>query len=163
MKKTLLIALALIMAVSMAAFVLTGCGQSESKKSEEEVKEDVLESVVPPEGFELEGSWQDENSQRAMMDIKKTGAKDEYEVLISWGSSATESTSWQFTGTFDREGGFLYYKNCVKTNLTFDENDKETAKTEYKDGEGAISYLNGKLKWQDKKEDAGKDCLFVKE
>ena len=161
MKKTLIITLALLISISSMAAVLTGCSSESKAKDPDDIKKEALETVVPPEGFVLEGSWYDETSQRASMDITPTGKDDEYEILVSWGNGAAETITWQMSGTFDREGGFLYYDNCVKTVHRFDENDNEETRVEYENGEGAIKYFDGKLTWEDKQEDIGKDCKFA--
>ena len=164
MKKRLFIGIILLITICALSCMFTGCSsKSDNKANTDEIDpKNVLESVRPPEDFVLEGSWSDESSGRAAMDITKGKGEDEYEVLITWANGAAEKVSWKFSGTFDREGGFLSYEDCVKTTITFDENDNDTAKTEYENGKGAISYLDGKLRWEDKQEDAGKDCNFVK-
>ena len=165
MKKRLFTGIILLITICALSCMFTGCSsKSDNNANKDEVNPgNVLESVRPPKDFVLEGSWSDENSQRAVMDITKGKGEDEYEVLISWANGAAEKISWQFSGTFDREGGFLSYEDCVKTVHTFDENDNETTMTEYENGKGAISYLDGKLRWEDKQENIGEDCRFVKD
>ncbi len=138
-------------ATVIMVIILASCGNSAEPVS----SVDLIDRVVPPEDFVLEGDWQDETSERAAMSIFKNG--DKYDVEISWANSADETVFWNFSGEFDREGGFLYYDDCMKTIVT-----EESEDVEYEKGTGAIAYLDGKLSWQDDKEDAGKDCVFVK-
>ena len=149
-KCAVLMALTILMVITMAA-----CSSKEKKPT----PEDVVEKVAPPENFELAGEWQDTVSQRAMMTID-AGEGDTYDVEINWGSSADETTTWTFSGTFDTAGGFLYYEDCQKVTTTADKDGNIQEKVEYENGEGAISYYDGYLRWEDKKEDAGKDCKF---
>lgn len=139
--------------------------QTEEQQKEEEEKkdaeEDLLKAVVPPEDFELAGEYQDETSQRATMTITPDG-EDHYQVEISWGDSDTQTTVWAFEGDFDREGGLLSYKDCIKSILTVTEDDGMKEEIVYESGKGALLYFDEGLHWQDDKEDAGKGCVFVK-
>lgn len=177
MKKIILVLLAVLIMLSMVG-VLWACrlnininpGQKSGEKTEERQEEqkksedpaeDVLKAVVPPEDFELAGEYQDETSQRAMMTITPEG-EDHYQIEISWGSSATEMTVWTFEGDFDYAGGLLSYKDARKVIDSFNENEGEKEEVLYEDGTGALMYYDEGLHWQDDKEDAGKECHFVK-
>ena len=138
-------------ATVIMVIILASCGNSAEPVS----SVDPVDRVVPPEDFVLAGDWQDETSQRAAMTIFENG--DKYDVEISWANSADETVFWNFSGEFDRDRGFLSYKDCMKTIVT-----EESEDVEYEDGTGSIMYLDGNLIWQDDKEDAGADCVFVK-
>ena len=175
MKKTIVVLIAVMtitaMTVGLSACRLNiGLGDKTEEKTEqkqEEQKEtkdpvqDVLKAVVPPEDFELAGEYQDETSQRASMTITPEG-EDHSQVEISWGDSASETTVWTFEGDFDYAGGMLSYKKGRKVIDSFSESEGEKEKVLYKDGTGALLYYEEGLHWQDDKEDAGKDCHFVK-
>ena len=124
--------------------------------------EKALKAVVPPEDFDPVGEYQDETSQRAMMTITPEGEEDHYTVEISWGSSAFETTIWEFEGDFSYDSGMLTYENCAKYELTVDDKGKQQEKTVYKDGKGALLYYEGGFHWDDKKENAGEECHFIK-
>ncbi len=148
-----------------------GNGGSESKPKEQasadsgsviDTEEEVLNKVVPPEDFEPAGEYQDETSERAMMTITHEGEEDHYQVEISWGSSAFETTIWEFDGNFDPEGGMISYDNCAKYELKLDEDGYQQETAIYKNGKGALLYYEDGWHWDDKKENAGKDCHFIK-
>lgn len=173
-----ILSLAMILAVMV---LMVGCvhvnindtsGSDSGKQSEEQSApnsedvqdsvDDVMKAVVPPEDFDPVGEYQDETSQRAMMTITPEGEEGHYVVNIDWGSSAWETTIWEFEGDFDRDAGMLSYKKCTKYELYLDENDKQQEKVIYDDGTGALMYYEDGFHWEDKKENAGKDCHFIK-
>jgi len=118
----------------------------------------VMPSEVPgapsASSLQLAGSWQDSVSQRATMDITPLGG-DDYAVLISWSSSASETTSWTFSGHFDQATKRLDYTDATKTNLVFaDDGTEETSTVVGQNGTGALIYEDGKLRWQDDEQEA---------
>ena len=125
-------------------------------------EEEVLKAVVPPDDFEPMGEYEDKTSQRAMMTITPEGEEGHYSVLISWGSSAFETTIWEFDGDFDRDSGMLTYDNCCKYELTVDENGKQHEDQKYEKGKGALLYYENGFHWDNKKDDDGKECYFYK-
>ncbi|MBQ3282109.1 MAG: hypothetical protein IJH41_06870 [Eubacterium sp.] len=151
-----------------------GSGKTEQQNQEEQqdempdggVPEDpgeqALQSVVPPEGFDPVGEYQDETSKRAVMTITPEGEEGHYSVIISWGSSAFETTIWEFDGDFDYESGMLSYENCCKYELVLDENDKQQEEKKYEGGKGALMYFEGGFHWDNEKDGDGKDCYFIK-
>lgn len=141
-----------VLALVLAAFAACGTPVEE---------EDVKEAVTVPEDFQLAGSWMDENSQRAVMTIEEEGG-DKYSVEVSWSSGADQTTVWTFSGEFKREGGFLYFTDGKKAELTTDEQGRTAEEVKYEDGSGVITYRDGALYWQDDKEAAGDECKFVR-
>ena len=124
--------------------------------------DDVLKAVVPPKDFDPVGEYQDRTSQRATMTITPEGEEGHYSVVISWGSSAFETTIWEFDGNFDWDSGMLSYNNCVKYELKVDENGKQHEEVKYENGDGALLYYEYGFHWDNKKDNAGKDCFFFK-
>lgn len=166
----LMMIMMVIALIAGMALMMTACGKSskssdadgsssEPKQEEVPTAEDVIEKVAPPEDFEFAGIWEDSTSQRASMTVIADGS-DKYEVEINWGDSAEETTTWAFSGTFDMKGGFLSYEDCQKTITTFKDGGEMKETVEYTGGKGAIMYFDGYLKWEDKEENAGKDCKF---
>ena len=51
--------------------------------------------------YAFAGSWQDEVSQRASMDVTQDGRH--VEILVHWGGSATEAASWEISGNTIRK------------------------------------------------------------
>ncbi len=177
LKRCTALAAAVVLAAAAAA-LMTGCGAkagnaegSGDKKVEQEdasslIPEDkgadVLNSAVPPEDFDPVGEYQDDTSERANMTITPEGEEGHYSVMIRWGSSADQTTIWEFEGDFDRGSGMLPYEKCKKIELFLDDNGYEKEDIKYEDGKGALLFYEGGFHWEDKKESAGQDCYFVK-
>ena len=108
--------------------------------------------------MDLTGSWQDEVSQRATMEIEKaeTGT---YHIMIHWSSSAKEASTWEISGTYDEESGMLSYQDGEYCVHTWDDQDKETISGE-EITQGALLKEGDKLRWQDSKNST--DAVFVK-
>lgn len=122
----------------------------------DEISEEFLSQVSGE--MDLSGSWEDEISQRAHMDVTKN-ADGSYSILVSWGSSASETSIWQITGTYDEKSGMLSYENGSYTVHTWDEEGVETV-SEPEITKGAFMKEGDKLRWKDSKNsDSG---LFVK-
>ncbi len=110
----------------------------------------------------LMGSWQDEVSQRAMMEVSRV--KDQtYLFKVTWGGSATESAVWEIEATYDEASGMANYSDGKYYILTVDENGKETISGE-ESTSGAFMKEGEKLRWQDSKNVAGgvETPVFVK-
>lgn len=154
MKKTV----ALLIAILMSASVLTACGKSQDVKANEEGQQEIGTQLEENEDISLAGSWQDEVSQRASMDVKKN-EDGSYDILVSWGSSASETSTWEIHGTYDAQSGTLTYDNGKYSVHTWDEKDNETISGE-ETTKGSFSNEGDKLRWKDSKNSA--DGLFVK-
>lgn len=111
------------------------------------------------ERFYLSGSWQDEVSQRASMDVTKN-SDGSYDIMVHWGASAWESAIWEIHGTYDEASGTLSYQDGKYYVHAVDENDQETIYGE-ETTTGAFIREDGKLRWKDSKN--SEEGLFVKE
>ena len=149
MKKKILIVITALMMI----FAMSACGGSKNDSAELSAG-DVINLVSPPEDFVLEGTWQDED-KGLTMEIVENG--DKYDVNIYTDDDENELTMWTMSGEFDMTGGFLSYTDGTKAAILAEEENFD-----YEDGQGSISYYDGNLLWEDKTEDAGKDCVFVK-
>ena len=161
-----------VLILSMLTF--TACGKKKEESFEEvdpeavveEAQKEVEEADAKKDEFladftgemDLAGSWQDEVSQRATMDVEKaeTGT---YHILIHWASGAKEASTWEISGTYDETSGMLSYENGNYTVHTWDENDKETISDE-EVTKGTLMKEGDKLRWSDSKNE--EDGLFVK-
>ena len=161
-----------VLILSMLTF--TACGKKKEESFEEVDPEAVVEEAqkevevadAKKDEFladftgemDLTGSWQDEVSQRATMDVEKaeTGT---YHILIHWASGAKEASTWEISGTYDETSGMLSYENGNYTVHTWDENDKETISDE-EVTKGTLMKEGDKLRWSDSKNE--EDGLFVK-
>ena len=93
----------------------------------------------------------------------ETPAGDVYKVGIVWGSSYNEVCRWDYTCTLDKEGKVLSDPGTgIRTDIVFGaEGATETAKVVYSDGAAEFTIdQDGKLLWNDKKEDAAQDMAF---
>lgn len=161
-----------VLILSMLTF--TACGKKKEESFEEvdreavveEAQKEVEEADAKKDEFladftgemDLTGSWQDEVSQRATMDVEKaeTGT---YHILIHWASGAKEASTWEISGTYDETSGMLSYENGNYTVHTWDENDNETISDE-EVTKGTLMKEGDKLRWSDSKNE--EDGLFVK-
>ena len=167
MKKNLLVIVTLVGSI----LVMTACG---GKKEEapaptpESVQEEVKEVITETESenvvadftgdMDLAGSWDDEVSKRATMDVTKND-DGSYDILVHWGGSATEAAIWTIHGEYDPVSGMLAYEDGIYSVHTFDDNGKETVSGEEKT-KGAFMKEGDKLRWQDSKNT--EDGLFSK-
>jgi len=131
--------------------------QAESEVQAVEQKTDELLADFTGK-MDLAGSWQDEISKRAVMDV--TANEDgSYDIVINWAGSATEKAVWQIHGTYDEVSGMLSYEDGRYSIHTWDENDNETVSDE-EVTKGAFMKEGEKLRWQDSKN--SEDGVFVK-
>ena len=161
-----------VLILSMLTF--TACGKKKEESFEEvdpeavveEAQKEVEEADAKKDEFladftgemDLTGSWQDEVSQRATMDVEKaeTGT---YHILIHWASGAKEASTWEISGTYDETYGMLSDENGNYTVHTWDENEKEKISDETVK-KGKLMKEGDKLRWSDSKNE--EDGLFVK-
>ena len=161
-------------ALVLSVMAFSACGKKKEENFEEvdpqavvdEVQKEVEEADAKKDEFledftgemDLTGSWQDEVSQRATMDVEKaeTGT---YHILIHWASGAKEASTWEISGTYDETSGMLSYENGGYTVHTWDENDNETI-SEEDVTKGALMKEGDKIRWSDSKNE--EDCVFVK-
>ena len=178
------LATATLIAVFIGAIGLAACGQKQTQQAQEKTEEEkeqlaeeasaeadaiTEEAITEAEEMEdevladfvgeidLAGSWQDEVSQRASMDItvNDDGSCD---IYVHWGGSATETAIWQIHGTYDPTSGMLTYEDGAYSIHTFD-GDKETVSGE-ETTQGTFMKEGDKLRWSDSKNED--DCVFVK-
>ena len=161
-------------ALVLSVMAFSACGKKKEENFEEvdpqavvdEAQKEVEEADAKKDEFledftgemDLTGSWQDEVSQRATMDVEKaeTGT---YHILIHWASGAKEASTWEISGTYDETSGMLSYENGGYTVHTWDENDNETI-SEEDVTKGALMKEGNKIRWSDSKNE--EDCVFVK-
>ena len=130
--------------------------ESEVQAVEDSIQNEVLSDFTGK--MDLAGSWQDEISKRATMDV--TANEDgSYDIVINWAGSATEKAVWQIHGTYDEVSGMLSYEDGRYSIHTWDENDNETVSDE-EVTKGAFMKEGEKLRWQDSKN--SEDGVFVK-
>ena len=93
--------------------------------------------------------------------ISREGAG--YLVEIQWASSAAEGSRWSYPCTYDNYSGILFSNDDgTRIDYVFTEDGNGTNNMVYNDGHGVFVLRNGKLTWQDKKENAGEGIEFIK-
>lgn len=122
----------------------------------DQLLKEFQESTV--EDVDLSGSWQDEISQRASMDVTKND-DGSYDILVHWGGSAFETAIWEIHGTYDVAAGELLYADGKYSIHTFEEDGTETISSEETTNGGFIME-DGKLRWKDSMNDS--EGLFTK-
>lgn len=133
--------------------------ETEVKTAVTEEPETEPPAAESPDPENFTGEWVDTNSGRCFMTIT-CGDGVNYDIEITWGSTASESSQWLFSGTYDaKEEGIVY--SGKRLLVVCDENGIRNETVTYDDGKGVI-YIgrNGKLYWEDHKEDMGADCTF---
>ena len=164
MKKTM----ALLMALLIGTSALAACRRTQDFVRKEEKRqrtdgqmENDADSPAPDGSagqMELQGSWQDEVSQRATMIV--TGNDDgSYDILVMWSSSAAEYSAWEIRGTFDEEDGVLRYKDGKYSVHTVDGAGNETVSGR-ETTKGSFSRNGKKLRWIDSENSI--EGLFVR-
>lgn len=84
-----------------------------------------------------------------------------YVATVDWSSSASESTQWTYSCSYDKDSSsMICKKGAARVELT-SSGGKEKTKTVYKDGSGSFVIKNGTLRWTDDKENAGADMYFL--
>lgn len=112
--------------------------------------------------FDFNGGWSDSTSGRCYMEIISQNDKY-YEILIDWANSASENTHWEFMAEYDANRGCLVYQNGQRTEQYFPDGGGTVQETVvYTDGSGTIYPEDGRLYWNDYKENAGSNCVFEK-
>ncbi len=109
--------------------------------------------------LDIAGSWQDEVSKRATMEVQEMD-DGTCLVSISWGNSATESAEWVINGKYDPVSGMLSYTDGSYAIYTWDAQGNGSVSDE-EVTEGALMKEGEKLRWQDSKLE--KDAVFVKQ
>ncbi len=122
----------------------------------DEAANEVIDAVSGD--LDISGSWQDEVSQRACMDAVKN-SDGSYDIKVSWGGSAFETSIWEIHGTYDSASGMIAYEDGAYSVHTYDEDGNETISGEELT-KGAFMKEGDKLRWQDSKN--SEDGMFVK-
>lgn len=98
----------------------------------------------------ITGSYADRISQRATMDIVYNDAEEYYEVVIRWGSSATETTQWTMTAYDGGNTNELTYEDCSCDNLIYGDDDSFESKNIFQGGKGKLTVNEDMtISWKD--------------
>ena len=149
--KKLSLLMVLLMVVTMA-LSLGACGGS----GEAEPSEDGQNPIMNFVGYYVSG--------RANIFVSAEDSENGASAIVTWGSSATEYSSWTMSGTFDSETLQFEYHDCVKTDYVYEDGSEDpTASEVYTGGHGFFTFAEGDtltLTWQDDQEHIADDMVF---
>ena len=108
----------------------------------------------------LAGEYTDSFSGRAVLDLESV--QGAVKGLVSWGSSASENDTWNFTLKLG-EDGLFYYTDCLHARHTWDDKGNEKVEEIAKDQSGYFE-LNekGTMLWTGAAEEDCRECAFDK-
>jgi len=111
------------------------------------------------------GTYSEQYAHRGVITVTNNG-NNTYMVHIHWAGSALESAEWEFSGEFNGRQ-VLYYTDCVKTHVIYNEEGNRTEEIEYTNGTGHLQIAEEGTKtglvWVDDMENAAEDAFFIKE
>ena len=141
-----------LFALMMAVALLMSCCAAMAEEGTDSVP-------MPEEAAAFEGIWACDR-----VNLEMTWEEEGFRVMITWGSSATESTMWEYNCFYNENDHSVasVLNNGIKTDMVFDENGELKSSTPvYEDGEAVFTLdEDNHLIWKDAKEDAGKDLHF---
>ncbi len=145
MKKLVSLLVTLVLCCALIPAVAEGNGAAE----------DII-AKLPEPGWVLDSVngavWQDD---RASLEVFLEDV-DNYKVLISWGSSAWETTEWVYACDYEADTQTLKARYVVCDNLVYDDAGNETRTNVYEKDSEAVFCLNeeGKLLLRNAGDDA---------
>lgn len=111
------------------------------------------------------GTYSEQYAHRGVITVTNNG-DNTYMVHIHWAGSALESAEWDFTGEFNGRQ-VLYYTDCMKTHIIYNQDGERTEEIEYTNGTGHLQIAEEGTKtglvWVDDVENAAEDAFFIKE
>ena len=126
-----------------------------------EIVNDVDAQYPVKSGEAFYGTRQDSKSQRASLGVIPGDAEGEFYAVVSWSSSANETTIWDMTCKYDAENGTLVYENGTKTDVTYDAEGKMEEKEVYTGSKGSFRLEDGSVFWTDDKDkELAEGCQF---
>ena len=105
------------------------------------------------------GSYVDSIAKRGTMTI--SGGPDVFNVSVRWPNSASEYSTWTFSGSFDGRAVMHYSDSTMKT-VTVDEKGNETSLLKYNNGTGYLQMTDTGLTWVEDGRGESGAASFVK-
>ncbi len=105
------------------------------------------------------GSYVESVAKKGTMTI--SGGPDIFNVSVRWPNSASEYSTWTFSGSFDGRA-VMHYSNCTMKTVTVDEKGNETSLMNYNNGTGYLQMTDSGLTWADDGRSASGAASFVK-
>ena len=113
-----------------------------------------------PAPASLAGEWWDETSGRCYM---KIAAEEDGRLRfeVNWSDSAFANYRWRFSGVWNAAEASLRYEDGDQTLRESRDNWQTVRETvKYEKGQGLVTLKDGKIYWDDHKEQVCKDCRF---
>ncbi|MBQ8069168.1 MAG: hypothetical protein IJ201_12580 [Solobacterium sp.] len=152
-----------ILAAAIMAGALAACGSKPAETPAEAPAEAPTETAAAEQGqnpvMNVVGDYQADRCSVHVEPKDKDGAL----ITVHWGSSATESSEWTMSGTFDAEKHTVYYQDGVKKNVVYDSDGKVTSEEEvYVGGHGTFIFNaeNNTLTWEEDQEQIADGMVF---
>ena len=117
------------------------------------------ESGPAESGTIREGDYYDMTSQRACMSMRALEA-DRYAIEVDWADSAFVLYVWTMTGTVT-EDGRIEYHDCVKKQITTNEDDTVTEREANLIPDGWFEASSGVIYWTGAAEEQCRNCAFA--
>ncbi|MBQ9663223.1 MAG: hypothetical protein IJV40_08755 [Oscillospiraceae bacterium] len=112
-------------------------------------------------GDKFVGQWSDEYSQRAYMTVVPTERYGVYSVTIHWSSSYAEFAEWDMTASYDEVSDSIKYTDGARYTVTLSEDADEVRQLQWDNSAGRLHFEDGKLRWEDGKEESDVDLRFA--
>jgi len=152
------------------SFTISECSQDNLRdltfrklKPNESLAYDDEGRLVIKKSYEIAdfvGTYSDSFSERAVCELSMNEDNESLHMLVSWGSSANEHTSWVMDVKY--VGGLLEYSNCeCGTTIYDDATGKDSYEAAYTNAEGYFTINNGSLCWTGAYDEYCRDCVFV--
>lgn len=178
MKKKLVV---LLCAAALSG-VLVACGNTSEVKDDKNTSDVAVEEVTTDEAEVAEevqdttdevevdasdaqdavdsiyvGDWHEKTAGRGSMNVTSDGDTTSFDV--NWSSSASEATTWTFSGK-ENEAGVIYYSNGLKSSVVYDEDGNATTTVITEEGQGSVEVLeDGTMIWTED----GEEHEFVRD
>ena len=135
----------LISATATGTFTLTEDGNLTWHRDGSDQEDMTFEKVeiVPPD---FTGDWVDSASNRAKMNIKKSGGN--YTIHVQWSGSVSSMAVWDITATYDKDKKALVYTNGKESERTYKQDGTYEEKVLSNEASGTLVMKDdGKIYW----------------
>lgn len=143
-----------MIAAGMLALSICACSAPKEEPAAETASSDTQNPVM---NFVGRYGW-----NRATAEISAEGERTAV-IHIHWGSSASEASEWDMTGEFDSETASVYYTDCIKKDMVFNEDGSVKSEEQvYENGKGTIFFHeDGTMTWEDLAENIAEGAVFT--
>lgn len=154
-----------VMAIVMAC-TLGACASKPADDAATEPETQAPEEAIVEDGqnpvMNYIGPYACDNANILVEADGLEGAK----ATVMWADSASETTKWEMSGSFDESTLTFTYDNCTKTKVTYAEDGSvDSEEIAYSDGTGTMTFADTgegtELTWNDAKEHVADGMTFT--